>query len=259
METYSVFSKAPYDLYYEGREYAQKQIKDYGLTEWTIDDELSDLNSVVLVNPEDKELVVSYRGTDPTNINDLIADVGIFTGRHRSAVQGIRDQFDDRFSKASRKYESATQKYPDYSTSLTGHSLGGSQALYVGRKYDVPASVFNAGASFSDIVGGVICKSTETCEANRQHTIYTTGKDIISISNLFSNEKIVKVPVEERKDLLYHSLDYFLPDKKIKKPKYLEPIPKKDIPRHFSNKDDFCFKNPEDPLCRSTRFFRSSA
>jgi len=249
-ETYSVFSKAPYDLYYEGREYAQEQLKAYGLTDWTIDNELSDLNSVVLVNPDDKEMVVSYRGTDPTNISDLIADVGIFTGRHRSAIEGVRSHFDDRFSKASKKYENAVEKYPDYKVSTTGHSLGGSQALYIGRKHDVPAKVFNAGASFSDIIGGLICKSTETCEGNEKHTIYTTGKDIISISNLFSNEKIVKVPIKERKDLLYHSLDYFLPETKIKKPKYLEPIPKKSIPRHFQEKDLYCFKNPEDPLCR---------
>ena len=102
MEEYSVFSKTPYDLYYEGKEFAQQQLKDYGLTEWTIDNELSDLNSAVIVNPDEKELVVSYRGTDPHNIYDLVSYIGIFTGRHRSSIEGLRDKFNDSFSKADK-------------------------------------------------------------------------------------------------------------------------------------------------------------
>lgn len=254
MEEYSVFSKTPYDLYYEGKEFAQQQLKDYGLTEWTIDNELSDLNSAVIVNPDEKELVVSYRGTDPKNLYDLVSDIGIFTGRHRSSIEGLRDNFNDRFTKADKKYNEAIKKYPEYTPTLTGHSLGGSQALYVGRKNDISAKVFNAGASFNDIIAGLICKGTASCEANKQHTIYTTGKDLISISNLFSNEEIVKVPVEKKKDLLYHSLDYFLPEKKIssKKPRYLLPIPRDIKHKHYFYKDDYCIKNQKDPLCGRT-------
>ena len=201
----------------------------------------------MVVTNNDK-VVVSYRGTDIFNLSDLYTDATILIGRHRTPLPS------QRFFEAEQKYENTKQKYQKDIT-LTGHSLGQTTALYVGRKHSVPSVGFNTGSGPADIVVGQACKLFGKCEEYKNHTLYTTG-DLISYSSTFGKEKIVKVPVSEKRDFLNHSLTNFLP-KKINKsttklPVYLEPVPRLDKnkpPKYILNSKD-CLSNPQLPQCK---------
>ena len=174
-DKYSVFSKAAYDFYYNDLEFAQQELRDYGLKSWVIDPQLSDKNSVVLTNRD--SVVVSYRGTDIFNLGDLYSDANILIGRHRTPFPS------QRFFEAEEKYEKTKQKYEGDIT-LTGHSLGQTSALYVGRKHGVRSVGFNTGSGPADIAVGQACKLLGRCNEYKNHTIYTTKGDIISYEPL---------------------------------------------------------------------------
>jgi hypothetical protein len=241
---YSVFSKAAYDYYYHNIEFAQKELHDYGYKDWIIDPALSDKNSIVLTDRD--SVVISYRGTDIANLSDLYADANIIIGRHRTPVPSRR------FLEADTKYQQTKSKYSGDIT-LTGHSLGNTAALYVGRKNGVRSIGFNAGSGPADIAVGQACKLFDKCTDYEKHTLYTTG-DIISFSSRFGKEKVVKVPVSTKQDFLNHALTNFLPEKNTGVlPLYLRPIQKlntKKPPKYILNSKT-CFENPYVPLCKN--------
>lgn len=93
-------------------------------------------NSTTFV--KDGKAVISYRGTDPLDTADLAADAAIALGwNHMSG----------RFWEADRTYQAAVKKYGAQNVQVTGHSLGGAEALYVARKYGASGTVFNPGES----------------------------------------------------------------------------------------------------------------
>jgi hypothetical protein len=93
-------------------------------------------NSTTFV--KDGKAVISYRGTNITDMADLAADAAIAIGwNHMSG----------RFWEADRTYQAAVKKYGADNVEVTGHSLGGAEALYVARKYGAGGTVFNPGES----------------------------------------------------------------------------------------------------------------
>jgi len=220
MEKYAVLSKASYDFYYGDRELVEKELEHYKLDHFKVKD-ATDIG-VVLESPD--EVIISYRGTDPRNPSDLFADWSIVMGRHRNIGTSV---IEDRFSEADALYKKVASE-TDKKITLVGHSLGNTLALYAGRKNDVESVGFNAGASYNDVIIGLMCKMFGKCdEGAKKHTIYTTGKDIISLGNMFGNENIIKVPTKSKKDYLYHSLEYFMPQRDINgRPDYFKPVQK---------------------------------
>lgn len=108
---------------------------------WIIDESLSSPDRMVYVDPVTKKAVVAYRGTqigdlehNRTGWRDLGADAATFLG-----LQSLNN----RFTNAQKVAEAAIAKYGKDNVSLTGHSLGGSQAQYVSRKLGIPADVYN--------------------------------------------------------------------------------------------------------------------
>jgi hypothetical protein len=222
MEKYAVLSKASYDFYNEGADAVKKELEHYEMSNYKLNEKLSKKKiGIVLESPE--EVVVSYRGTDVRNPSDLFADVGIVLGRHRANTSIIQD----RFTQADDFYKDVKKEFPDKKITLTGHSLGNTESLYVGRKNAVQSVGFNGGASYNDVVVGLMCKMFGKCnEADKLHTIYTTGKDPLSIGNILGNENIVKITPKKRKDFLYHSLEYFMPERPLglDRPAYFLPV-----------------------------------
>jgi len=88
------------------------------------DTKLSDRRSKVYTD-DDKNVYIAYRGTRFNNFNDLIADAHIWTGT---------EKYSSRFQESENKFNKVKSKYPDSNVILTGHSLGGQQAKYVGSK-----------------------------------------------------------------------------------------------------------------------------
>ena len=222
MEKYAVLSKSAYDFYYEGSEKAQQELEEYGYGQFQIDPTLSSNMAVVSESPD--EVVIAYRGTDFSNPNDVLTDFSILMGRHRGGHIFFPDMIPDRFNRANELYQRVKEK-TNKDITLTGHSLGNTLALYVGRQNAENSVGFNAGASYNDVLIGKLCKMTGGCDDNKIHTIYTTGKDFISYGNLFGNENVIVVDTPQKLDMVYHTLDYFMPVRKGSKPhpKYFEP------------------------------------
>jgi len=111
------------------------------VSDYDLDKDLSNDDMSVYYNPIQKKAVVAYRGTRPTNVFDLAADYAIshnFEGNH------------PRFKRAAKLARKAIDKYGKGNVRLTGHSLGGSLALYANQELGddaVETTVFNPGHS----------------------------------------------------------------------------------------------------------------
>ena len=202
-DTYSVLSKASYDYYHHGLEQAQKELNSYSQTKgYSIDPKLSNKNAVVLKNGN--QVVISYRGTDLKNPSDLLADTEILLGRDK-----IKLFLNDRFDEANSLYNKVKAEYPESEITLTGHSLGSAEAIYVGTKNNTKSVSFNEGTSPLD----ALFSHFSSNESNKKQTVYLTGKDVVSNLAILEPYDIRFVSAKNDLNFLSHSLNYFLPDK----------------------------------------------
>lgn len=181
-------------------------------TGYARDTELSDNDRSVYHNASTKHTVVAFRGTNPKNAKDLAADVAIATGK-----EGFTKRFNDS-NKVTRK---AVQKYGKENVELTGHSLGGSQALYVSEKQGLKAHAFNPGAAFDQLVkdvkkkpvaiakkvlGAIVPKLKKKSKPNA--SVYLVKGDPISAGHNLTNHTKIIVKKKARKNA--HSLENFM-------------------------------------------------
>jgi hypothetical protein len=234
-DEYAVLSKASYDYYHHGLDTAQKELDSYSQTKgYTIDPKLSNKNAVVLKNG--KQVVISYRGTDLKNPSDLLADTEILLGRDK-----VKVFLNDRFDEANQLYEKVKQEYPESEITLTGHSLGSAEAIYVGTKNNTKSVSFNEGTSPLD----ALFSRFGNPEADKKQTVYITGKDIVSNLSILEPYNIKFVSAKNDLNFLSHSLNYFLPEKGSAVPTYLNPVyqpkykPKKGITKDTYGIDYF--------------------
>jgi predicted esterase YcpF (UPF0227 family) len=130
----------------------------------------------VFYHPETQKAVVAFRGTNPKNLKDLGTDALIALGM---------GHFGSRFKNAKDATDQTIAKYGKGNVSLTGHSLGGSQALFVNSKTGLETHAFNPGVSplekspikavYDKVVSALFKKKT-TSNAH----IYTTNHDPVS-------------------------------------------------------------------------------
>lgn len=172
------FSQAAYDPYNPDNQF----------DDWVIDRRLSDANKTVYSHVYGPEAVIAYRGTDWHNLSDVVADGFIAAGD--TMLSG-------RFMRAENTAKRAALLYGKDNLTLTGHSLGGAEALFVSRRLGITASAFNPGAAFADIRQGLVDSffSKFFRHSKTKASIYTTGRDPISIGSVFGPEKhFVKKP-----------------------------------------------------------------
>lgn len=127
-----IYAKLSSLAYEKDREKLKKEARKLG---YDIDEELSTANHIVFKNRKTGKAVVAYRGTDPTNVDDLLADKDIAGGKREHR----------RFNEALHVAKKAQEKYKDIE--VTGHSLGGTQALHVYETLGVRARVYNPGST----------------------------------------------------------------------------------------------------------------
>jgi len=213
-DLYSVLSKASYDYYHHGLATAQKELDSYSETKgYTIDPKLSDKNAVVAKSGD--KVVISYRGTDLKNPSDILADAEILLGRDK-----IKLFLNDRFDEANSLYNKVKKEYPESEITLTGHSLGSAEAIYVGTKNNTRSISFNEGTSPLD----ALFSQFGSKEADKKQTVYITGKDIISNLSVLEPYDIKFVSGKKNLNFLSHSINYFLPEKAKYSLDYLQPI-----------------------------------
>lgn len=105
---------------------------------YTKDRDLSNRRSKVYTDANNDVWLV-FRGTDPTNLNDIGSDIYIGAGMEEQS---------DRFRESEEHFLKVKEKYGDRKIYVTGHSLGGSLAHYVGMRNDnAETYTFNKGAT----------------------------------------------------------------------------------------------------------------
>lgn len=146
---------------------------------YEVDTTLSDTNTTTFTRGS--EACVAFRGSDFLNWTDVSADAMLALG-----IEG----FSIRFLKSLSTTNKAISKYGHANVSITGHSLGGTQALFVNSKTGVKAVVFNPGASipqaFQGLVSNAVDALFDTGVGNNVH-IFTAGADLISLLSHFQN------------------------------------------------------------------------
>lgn len=138
MEKYGEFAHAAY---------LKMDDKNIEIPGYTLDKELSDDKSKVYTKedtkeepkeePKEEEAILAIRGT--ASLSDVLPDVAL--------IQGILTST-SRYKKEQDKLVRMMHKYKGFKFVVTGHSLGGSIALELAKKYkNVEAYIFNTGAS----------------------------------------------------------------------------------------------------------------
>ena len=100
---------------------------------WVLDKEKSGKKIKVFLNPEEKKVITSFRGTNDKH--DVATDL--------TAVVSGNKKNNKYFKTALKKQNMLSEAYPEYDKIITGHSLGGSVAEYVNKKAkEKPNEVF---------------------------------------------------------------------------------------------------------------------
>lgn len=127
-----MYAKLSSMAYEKDREKLRKDARKLG---YDVDDELTTDNHKVFKHRQTGKAVIAYRGTDPSNRDDLWADADIMQGKRNHR----------RFNEALHVAKKAQGKYKDLE--VTGHSLGGAQALHVYETLGVRTRVYNPGST----------------------------------------------------------------------------------------------------------------
>lgn len=205
---YSIASQLSYDYFDNNNDAEQIQTSlDTYLEGYTFDPEYSTNNASTFIRP-DGTAIIAYRGTRPTNLDDINTDAAILAGQHRTSGNPH-----PRFVEAVNHYNFVKSKY-DF-VDLTGHSLGGTLADYVGRMNNERAVVFNPGESPF---------SLSVIPAGESNTIiYRTNTfDIVSFANsMYPHAQSIRVVPQTEGTGIFdswlnsHSLLNFLPSQSM--------------------------------------------
>jgi hypothetical protein len=173
-------------------------------------DSTSDSKRTVFINHDIKEVVISHRGTVPTDVKDLAADASIALNISGSTA---------RFKTAIQKDKKIKDKYKPqgYSIIIVGHSLGGKSAYESAKENKLKAYLYNAaqGGSLTDAVVskdkikkalGLSTKKEKKAEKNI--TSYYTKLDPVSVTA--RNRAGTNIEVKQKKGKDVHTIDNFL-------------------------------------------------
>lgn len=172
-EIYLLISKAAY---------VDKMNRPVNIMGYNYDSLLSDAKNAIYVNNQNGTVIIGFRGTVPTLAEDLFEDGLIVAGKFNSGR---------RLPETIKLVEIAIQKYPNYTFSFTGHSLGGRIALEIGKLQDLKNSKavgFNAAITPIDIQKNLLDKTVgkfrkgELDKKRMNFKLYTSIGDPVSIS-----------------------------------------------------------------------------
>lgn len=186
--------------------YAQLASGSYGGKDMThlgyeIDPELSNRNRTMYYNKDTGKGVLSFRGTNVKNKSDLATDALL--------ALGLKD-FSARFKNANKYSKKAMEKYGKDNVVFSGHSLGGSQALYVNSKHGVETHAYNPFVEPKQPKANLLTKGLFSLfkkPVQSNATIYKTTTDPISLFANLSNANVKEIKPTRNNG---HSLKNFI-------------------------------------------------
>ncbi len=194
----------------EGQQYAQLANAGYtgaDVEGYDIDKDLSNRHRTVYVHKDTGKAVLSMAGTRLGSKKHRMADLGT-DGLLALGLQSLSS----RFQNSKKVARAAVEKYGEGNVSATGHSLAGSQALYLNQRLGLDAHAFNPGAPPSMVRKSLFDKLSTSLfkkPVTNRAVIYSTMRDPISIlSPLVAGARTVRVK-QTKKDP--HRMDNFLP------------------------------------------------
>lgn len=206
----AAISKATYDNYTSGVKTAQKTLDEY-TSGYNILEDYTSPEYVTAINEDEQKIVIGFRGTDVNNIYDLIADAQITAG---FAETSIPSYVPSRFKSSEKVYKQVKEMYPEYDLTLTGHSLGGTVARYIGDRYSEKAVVFSAGATpLEPFIENV--KRTFNFKPKTSSAKYylTDTLDVISNTSRLTESNVVSVKQKSKKYITgSHDIMNYLPN-----------------------------------------------
>jgi hypothetical protein len=185
--------------------YAELSNGSYGSKDLThlgykIDTELSNRNRTLYHNPETGKAVLSFRGTNIKNKGDIGTDALLALGLK---------EISSRFRNANKAAKNTIEKYGKDNVVFTGHSLGGSQALYVNSKHGVETHAYNPFVEPKTPKASLLTKAMFSLfkkPVQTNATIYKTKTDPISVFANLSNAVVKNVKASHKNG---HSLKNF--------------------------------------------------
>ena len=140
-----------------------------------LEEKFNEFEYALYVNHEKKTWIIGYRGTEVTAVKDYISDVNILLGTQA---------WNDRFNGSVKVYEDAKKMYPDYHSVVTGHSLGGTIAYFIAKKFIPDRCVgFNPGSSANPTFAQLIADTQAEAPWTRHvFTYHISGDPISSLS-----------------------------------------------------------------------------
>ena len=154
------------DTSYKKPEEQKKQLSNYG---YKYDSILSNDNEQVYYNPTTNKLIFNVSGSH-TLKDWLVTDVDLALGKLKNT---------DRYKEAKQRLTQAKQKYNTDHATISGQSLGGSIAGYIGNRSD-DVYTLNKGVTFG-------MKNRD----NEKH--YRQKNDIVSSISILNNQKTNKL------------------------------------------------------------------
>lgn len=161
--------------------------KDMSHLGYEIDPELTNRNRTTYYNKDTGKAVMSFRGTNVKNKADLATDAML--------ALGLKD-FSARFKNANKYSKKAIEKYGKENVVFSGHSLGGSQALYVNSKHGNETHAYNPFVEPTQPKANLLTKGLFSLfkkPVQSTATIYKTTTDPISIFANLSNANVKEI------------------------------------------------------------------
>ncbi len=189
-------------------------LKDKVLSDYRLDESLTQKEGTVWVNDKDKIVITSYRGTKVKDLNDLFTDAALLIGAEAHTRH---------FKRSRAHFANVHDAYKDHKHILTGHSLGGATALHVyedAKRAGIDihqVQVFNPGASTTMARKGlkvardkIFEKETDPMGNKKVFLHHIAGDPVSILSNTRQGEYKVETYEPLKGSGNPHSLNQFL-------------------------------------------------
>lgn len=140
------FAKLSKSAYNEG---AKRNVEGYDILS-----PYSSPDRVVYQHQRTKHVILAFRGTDARNWKNGFSSKGFRDVTTDVLLAGAAEGLSHRFSNAEEITKTLIKQYGKENLTVTGHSLGGSQAMHVSKTFDVGAHVYNPHTTWASAVTG---------------------------------------------------------------------------------------------------------